>query len=102
MALLNFRPETHVVNTTPFNITYLTGKHIFLVDATVGNMTINLPTAVDNLAEYGFIKTDNTANTVIVDAFGAELINSDLTEIILFQWTTFDIISNNISWNRSN
>lgn len=102
MALLNFNPVVHIVNTTPFSITYTSGKHIFLVDATIGNIILNLPAAVGNLAEYAFIKTDNTANTVIVDAFGAELINSDTTQVILFQWTTFEIISNNVSWNRSN
>lgn len=90
------------VSTTPYNIIQTAGTHVFLVDASLGNIILNLPTAVGNSAEYQFKKTDNTNNTVTVIPFGAELIDGDLLKTILFKNTTFSIVSNNINFYRNN
>lgn len=89
------------VNSSPYNVIQTTGDHTYLVDATAGNITINLPTAIGSIAKLTFIKIDSTANTVIVDGNGAQTVNGDTTATILFRWTAFSIVSNNLNWIRT-
>jgi hypothetical protein len=83
------------ISTTPYSVIPTSGLYVYLVDATVGNITINLPTAVGNTAEYEFKKIDATSGTVIVTPNGAELIDGEVNQTILYQNTSFTIISNN-------
>lgn len=46
------------------NFSTIPGRRIYFVDATSGNVTVTL---TDDLNEYTFIKTDASANTVILD-----------------------------------
>lgn len=83
------------VNTTPYNIVPVTGVYVYLVDATVGNITVNFPTAVGNTALYTVKKVDNSANTVILDPSGAQTLDGQATQTIRFQNTSVDIYSDN-------
>lgn len=83
------------VNTTPYTVVPITGVYVYLVDATVGNITFNFPTAVGNTALYTVKKVDATANTVILDPNGAETLDGSATKIIRFQNTSVDIYSDN-------
>lgn len=65
------------------------GTEVILVDATSGNITITLPSAVSNKCMYIIQKTDSSVNTV-----------TDGTNTILFQYTSYTLISNNASWIR--
>ena len=67
-------------------------NYTVLVDATSGEITITLPplaTSYNASTGIGLIfnisKTDLSTNKVIIDGDGAETINGDLTEEIIFQ-----------------
>lgn len=90
-----FSYGTILVNVTPYTIIPVTGWNIYLVDATIGNITINFPTAVGSNAVYTIKKTDATANTVILTPNGAETIDGSATKTIRFQNTSVDIYSDN-------
>lgn len=90
-----FSYTTTLVNTTPYTIVPVTGWNMYLVDATVGNITINFPTAVGTNAVYTIKKTDATANTVILTPNGAETIDGAVSKTIRFQNTSVDIHSDN-------
>jgi hypothetical protein len=87
------------VSSTPYNVVPTTGNILYLVDATAGAITLNVPTAVGNTALYAFKKTDTSANTVIVDANSTETINGDLTAVIQYKNTVFQMTSDNANFN---
>ena len=87
------------VSSTPYPITPTTGNILYLVDATSGAITLNVPTAVGNTAVYAFKKTDASANTVIVDANSTETINGDSTAVIQYKNTAFQMVSDNANFN---
>lgn len=78
------------------------GDNIFLVDASGGNATVNLPTAIGNTAKFSIKKIDSTGNTVTTNPTGGQTIDGDTDKVILFPNTTFAIISDNINWWRIN
>lgn len=83
------------VNTTPYTIIPITGVYKYLVDTTVGNITINFPTAVGNTALYTIIKTTADTNSIICDPNGAQTINGNPTQTIKFQNTSITVYSDN-------
>lgn len=87
------------VSTTPYTIVPTSGNILYLVNATSGPITLNVPTAVGNTAVYSFKKTDATTNTVVVDANSTERINGDLTAIIQYINTVFNIVSDNVNFH---
>lgn len=69
-----------------------------LVDATGGNVTINLPIAATvPYKRYNIKKIDATANTVTVDPNGAETIDGAATAVISTQYETLSPESDNVS-----
>lgn len=69
------------------------GYHVD-VDASGGNVTVNLPTAVDNAGALIEVrKTDNSANTVTVDGYGSETINGAATLVIYAQYDSYSLRS---------
>lgn len=77
------------IKTANYTSTVTSGIEIILVDATAGNITITLPSATSNKAMITIQKTDSTANTV-----------TDGTNTILFQYTSYTLISDGSSWVR--
>lgn len=70
------------------------------VDTTVGNLTIDLPAAVSATGRvYTVIKISVDANTVTVDANGAETINGAATKVLTTQYEKVVIQSNGTSWD---
>lgn len=68
-------------------------------DCIGGNINIALPTAIGQRGKVFIItKTDALANTVIVDAFGAETINGSLTATLTTQYQTLAIYSDGANW----
>lgn len=86
------------VTTGTTTLTNTTGHILVLCDCTGGNITVNLPTAVGNTAEFDIIKTDASLNTVTIDGFGSQTISNSLTRTIQFQNTSMDITSDNANW----
>lgn len=87
------------VNTTPYNPVYTSGKILVLIDTTGGEVTVNLPNAVGNNAEYIFKKVIGTPK-VIIDPFGGQTIDSEASKEILFVNTAISIESDNSNWVR--
>lgn len=82
-------PYVVSTKTANYSPSAVSGTEIILVDATSGNITITLPSASGNKAMFVIQKTDSSANTV-----------SDGTNTILFQDTSYTLISNGSSWIR--
>lgn len=71
----------------------------FLVDATSGSVTANLPTAVGITGrKYFFKKTDSSSNTVIVNPSTTETVDGKLTFSLSFQNETVEVISDGANW----
>ena len=88
------------VSSTPYNLAPTSNRYLLLIDASAGAVVINLPTAVGNTAEFIFKKIDSTLNTVTIEGLAAETIDTELNKTILFQNTSFSIISDNANWQR--
>lgn len=70
------------------------------VDASGGPRTITLPTALSaRWRKYTIKKIDASANTVTIDAAGAETIDGALTFVLGAQYQTITIQSNGASWD---
>lgn len=64
------------------------------VDASGGAVTVNLPSAVNRAGALIEVrKTDGSANTVTVDANGAQTINGALTRVIYSQYDSYSFRS---------
>lgn len=91
-----------VFNYTNFTTTPQTldsTHHIVTVDATTGNSTINLPTAVGiSGTEYVIKKTDATANTVTIDGATTETIDGATTKVLSNQYDFVQIQSDGADW----
>ena len=71
------------------------------VDCTNGNVIINLPTAVGNNGKLLTItKIDNSGNTIEPIAFGLEVINTSVSPLISFQWTSNIYKSNGVNISK--
>lgn len=71
-----------------------------LVDASGASRTITLPTASGTSGkDYTIKKTDNSANTVVVDANLAETIDGNLTMTLAFQYDSITIRSDGSNWH---
>ena len=84
--------------TSTTSVTETSGEVVVLADATSGNLTVNLPTAVANTAKISIKKIDSSANTVIIDGSTTETIDGSLTKTIEFQYTSVSLISNGSNW----
>jgi hypothetical protein len=70
-----------------------------LVDATSGDVTLTLPTALSaESMVYNFKKIDASANQMIVDGNGSETIDGALNKSTTTQWESFSIQSNGTAW----
>ncbi len=72
---------------------------IIIADATSGAFSVNLPAAAGNGGKIYYIKKiDSTVNNVTVDPNGSETIDDETTKIIINQYTTMMIVSDNNEW----
>lgn len=88
--------DSRSVVTSSTIITATSGHIVVDCDATLGDITITLPTAVGNSAVYSIRKSDSSANEVIVEPDGSETINGDTELTIQFQNSSARIQSNGI------
>lgn len=87
------------VVSTAVGITLDATHHTVLVDASGAARTIALPAAATvSGREYVVKKTDASANAVIIDPAGAELIDGAATHSMTTQWESVQIQSNGTSW----
>lgn len=81
------------------DITITTTTFLLLVDASSGPETVNLPSAVtmENRV-LNIKKIDNSANTVTIDADGAETIDGALTVVLTDQWENIELMCDGNEW----
>jgi hypothetical protein len=81
------------------NYTITTDDSTIIADATAGSITITLPPAA-SAAEFKFDikKKDSSANTVTIDADGAETIDGAATYVITIQYQSVTIQSDGTDW----
>ena len=72
---------------------------IVLVNATSGNKTVSLPTA-DKCKEKRYVikKIDTSANLVIVDPSGSELIDNITAQTLSVAYSSIDVVSDGSNW----
>lgn len=84
-------------SSTPYTATAT--DRVILVDASGGDATINLPTAVGiSGKEYVVKKTDASAYTVTVAPDGAETIDGEATLVIGTQYDSYTLVSDGSNW----
>jgi hypothetical protein len=92
-------PQGPVTNVTSGPYTVTDNDYVILVDATTAAITVNLPTAVGRLGRIFNIKRINTnANSVIIDAAGAEVIDNTATKTLVLPYTAVTLYSDNVKW----
>lgn len=88
------------VITVSTNYTITSLDDLILVDASSGDVTILVPSALNNPGkEFDIKKIDDTDNQVIVDAYNAQTIDGELTQIIDCQFDTMDMVAYESNWN---
>lgn len=82
------------------NYTVSTSDDVITGDASGGNFTLTLPTAVGNTGKVFRIKrTDQTlANKITIDGNGSETIDGALTKLLKTQYEEFTIVSDGSNW----
>lgn len=72
---------------------------IILADATLGNITITLYTAVGNTGlKIRVVKIDSSANTVTIDPSGSQTWNGATTKVLGRQYEAANGVSNGSNW----
>jgi hypothetical protein len=87
------------IATKSANYTADATDHIIIVDASGGNRTITLPSAVGlDGRQYIIKKKDSSANSAIIAAAGSETIDGDATVSLTMQWSVRTIVSDGANW----
>ncbi len=82
---------------TPYAI--LVADQCVTVNATGGNVVVDLPAIGTTGRRLHFVKTDATANTVTVDGNAGETINGVATQVLNVQYQTLTIFDNATEWS---
>ena len=69
------------------------------MDATSGNLTITLLTAVGRVRGVTVKKVDSSANTVTVDTTSSQTIDGALTAVLTSEGESIDVVSDNANWS---
>lgn len=103
MAMSNFKGfVSGYVNVVTKTASYVatTADTVILCDATSGDITITLPTAVGISGKvFNIKKTNSNANSVTIDANASQTIDGDLTQIITSQYDSVTIVSDGSNWH---
>lgn len=86
------------VNTSLYSITDYFGDRIILCNYSSGNCIINLPSAINYTDKITIKKIDSSSYSVTVIPQGTETIDLDTSKTILYQFTSFSIISDGNNW----
>ncbi|MFJ7266674.1 hypothetical protein ACIQV3_08390 [Streptomyces sp. NPDC099050] len=83
----------------PFPVRAVTANAtVRVIDATSGNITITLISAVATRNRYVVKKVDATANTVTVAAAGVQTIDGAAAKVLTTQWETVTVIPSGGNW----
>ena len=80
--------------------TVLVTDAIILADATAGNVTVTLPTAIGIAGRIYIIKKiDTTVFKVIIEGNGTETINLELNQELCFEGDAPQLVSDGANWH---
>ena len=91
-----------VSTSTNISPTETIGLITILCNATSGNITVSLPTAVGSEAAFNIKKIDSSTNTVIIDPSGAETIDGEATVTIYDDDDFVQVQSDGTNWVITN
>jgi len=91
-----------VSTSTNISATETIGLITILCNATSGNITVSLPTAVASEAAFNIKKIDSSTNTVIIDPSGAETIDGEATVTIYDDDDFVQVQSDGTNWVITN
>lgn len=75
------------------------GEQMVLADASVGNISYVLPSAVTNVGRELIVKKiDSSANTVTINTTGGQKIDGISSQTLTDQWSVFTFKSNGSNW----
>lgn len=87
------------ISTKVANYTVLLTDNVLRANCAAGSVTFTLPPAATSTGRvFWFKKIDGTANAMIIDANGVELIDGALTKTTIIQYESFTVISDGTSW----
>jgi len=90
--------ETTTSVTTNINISETSWNYLYLVDTTLSDITIQLPTAIGNTANYQFKRISDWTYEAHIVPFGTETIDTYSILDILFKNTNIPIVSDGSNW----
>jgi len=90
--------ETLVSISWDTTITETSWNYLYLIDTTLSDITINLPTAIDNTANYQFKRISSWTYEAHIVPFGTETIDTYSILDILFKNTNIPIVSDGSNW----
>ena len=91
-----------VSTSTNISPTETIGLITILCNATSGNITVSLPTAVGSEAAFNIKKVDSSSNTVIIDPNGAQTIDGESTVTIYDDDDFVQVQSDGTNWVITN
>ena len=94
---LAFETGTDPVKFTAANWTLTLGDCILICDASLGDLTISLPSSTTAGKRFLIVKEDNTANTVTVSTFGNDTIEGSSSKTLSAKWDKLIVESDGVS-----
>lgn len=87
------------ITTVSSDTTLNSTNYVVLVDASGAARTITLPAAASHTGRIYYVKKiDSSANAVIIDANGAELIDGNATVTMTVQYLSRQVVSDGTGW----
>lgn len=88
------------ISTKTADYTVLGSDNVLKADCSLNSVTFQLPSAASAAGQvFYFKKIDSTANAMIIQAFGSELIDGLNTQQTTVQWESFMLISDGTTWS---
>lgn len=93
--------EWTVVSNGSTDLTVPIGKTVVLASASVGQVSINLPSAATPNKDRVILvkKTDSTSNRVLINPAGSETVDGDLFYYLTSQYQSVTLVSDGSNWN---
>ncbi|HEV2403741.1 MAG TPA: hypothetical protein VGS08_06100 [Candidatus Saccharimonadales bacterium] len=89
--------DQHTVVYKNGNYTLTTSDEVILADASGGNITMTLPTAVSNTNLYQIKKIDSSSNTVTIATTSSQTIDGGSTAVIKVQYVSVSLVAGVVS-----
>lgn len=87
------------ISTKNSNYTVMNSDNVLLANCAGGNIIFQLPTCASAIGQvFFFKKKDATGNSMIIQAFGSEVIDGLNSQSTSIQFETFTIVTDGVAW----